>query len=394
MSTVRLPFSGEEYRRRLLLVRAAMAREGIDCLFVTAPTAMNWLTGYDGWSFYVDQGVIITGEGAPYWWGRLMDVNGAKRTTTLPEDHLLYYPDRYIQATDCHPMDDLAGQLAGLGFEKARIGVETGNYYYTAKGHLALMAGLPLADFVDASSLVNWQRLVKSAEEIGFMRKAASISEAVIARAIEIAEPGMAKNHLVAELQKTATTGVGDAWGDYPAIVPLLPSGADASAPHLTWNGDVLKPGEATFIEQAGCFRRYHAPLCRTLYFGKPPQFMRDAADALAEGLAAGIEAARPGNRAGDVALALEKVLWKIGIERPHRAGYAVGLAYPPDWGEHTVSIRSSDETLLEPGMTFHFMPGLWMEDWGMETTETILIREDGPAEALANVPRQLFVKD
>jgi ectoine hydrolase len=44
--------------------------------------------------------------------------------------------------------------------------------------------------------------------------------------------------------------------------------------------------------------------------------------------------------------------------------------------------------------MVLHFMPGLWMEDWGMEITETILIRADGPAETLANRPRKLYVKD
>jgi ectoine hydrolase len=43
--------------------------------------------------------------------------------------------------------------------------------------------------------------------------------------------------------------------------------------------------------------------------------------------------------------------------------------------------------------MTFHFMPGLWMEDWGLEITEPLVVREDGPAECLANYPRQLFVK-
>ena len=43
--------------------------------------------------------------------------------------------------------------------------------------------------------------------------------------------------------------------------------------------------------------------------------------------------------------------------------------------------------------MTFHFMPGLWMTDWGMEITEPILIRENGPAECLCNRPRKLFVK-
>jgi ectoine hydrolase len=44
--------------------------------------------------------------------------------------------------------------------------------------------------------------------------------------------------------------------------------------------------------------------------------------------------------------------------------------------------------------MTFHFMPGLWMDTWGIEITETILIKEEGPAECLAHVPRKLFIKE
>ena len=49
---------------------------------------------------------------------------------------------------------------------------------------------------------------------------------------------------------------------------------------------------------------------------------------------------------------------------------------------------------MLEPGMVFHFMPALWLETWGLETTETILIRPEGPAETLCNLERKLYVKD
>lgn len=388
------PFTQGEYDRRIALTRASMAAVGIDVLFITNPSNMNWLTGYDGWSFYVHQGVILTLEGDPIWWGRLQDANGARRTVWMQDDKIIYYADRYIQAPDIHPMEDLASHLRIMGYGDKRIGVEMETYYFTARAFAVMAQGLPEAQLIDASTLVNWKRLIKSDEELAFMRRAARISELVIGRAVEIAEPGMRKHDLVGELFKTSVQGEDDSWGDYPAIVPLLPSGEDASAPHLTWNGEALKHGEATFIEQSGCYRRYHAPLSRTIFFGKPPQFMTDASAALTEGLNAGIEVARPGNRACDIARALDAALLKVGIERPNRCGYAVGLSYPPDWGEHTVSLRAMDETVLEPGMTFHFMPGLWMDDWGLETTETILIREDGPAEALCNVERKLFIKD
>ena len=191
-----------------------------------------------------------------------------------------------------------------------------------------------------------------------------------------------------------AVRGAGSEWGDYPAIVPLLPSGSDAAAPHLTWDGRALQPDMATFFEISGCYRRYHAPFCRTVFLGKPPAFLVEAEKALVEGLEAGLEAARAGNVAADIYAALAVPLERAGIERGARAGYPIGLSYPPDWGERTISIRPGDNTVLQPGMTFHFMPGLWMKDWGMEITESILIRESGPAECLCNRPRKMFVKD
>jgi ectoine hydrolase len=130
------------------------------------------------------------------------------------------------------------------------------------------------------------------------------------------------------------------------------------------------------------------------VFLGQPPQFLLDAEAALVEGLEAWLDAARPGNRACDIANALAAPLERAGIERGARCGYPIGLSYPPDWGERTVSLRAEDQTVLEPGMTFHFMPGLWMKDWGLEITEPILIREDGPAECFCDRPRKLFVKD
>ncbi len=388
------PFSATEYARRIARTRSAMHVAGLDAVLVTDPSNQAWLTGYDGWSFYVHQGVILTQEGAPHWWGRHMDSVGALRTCWMEAATIHGYADSYVQSTVRHPMQDLARILRGLGLSKARIGVEMENYYYSAKAHAVLSAELPDAVLVDATALVNWQRLVKSDEEIAFMRNAARISEKVVRTAIEKAEPGLRKNELVAEIYHAGLTGVGDLWGDYPAIVPLTPSGLDATAAHLTWNGDPMKAGEATFFELSGCYRRYHAPLCRTVFLGKPPAAMLEAEKAQIEGIEAGLDAARAGNRTCDIANAFMAVLRKHGIHREGRCGYAIGLSYPPDWGERTASIRAEDETVLEPGMTFHFMPALWMESWGLETTESILIRASGPAEALCDVERRLFVKD
>ena len=57
------------------------------------------------------------------------------------------------------------------------------------------------------------------------------------------------------------------------------------------------------------------------------------------------------------------------------------------------MSFRGSDRTELRPGMVFHFMPALWLDDGGIEITEPILIGEAG-AERLCRTPGELFVKD
>lgn len=388
------PFSAPEYARRLACVRAAMAARDIEVLFVEDPSNMAWLTGYDGWSFYVHQGVLIFHDQDPLWWGRRQDANGAFATVWMERERVTWYGDHFVQSTACHPMQDLAEKLSDLGHAHARIGVEMENYYFSAKAYLTLCESLPGAEIVDVTALVNRQRTVKSDEELVFMRRAAAISEKIIDGIWEAVEPGLPKNELVAGIYHDAIMGANGHWGDYPAIVPLLPSGPYAAAPHLTWDGAVFETGAATFFEISGCYRRYHAPFCRTIYLGQPPQFFLDAEAALIEGLEEGLEAARPGNRACDVADALARPLERIGIERGARCGYPIGLSYPPDWGERTISLRPEDETVFEPGMTFHFMPGLWMQNWGLEITESILIREDGPAETFCNRPRQLYVKE
>src|SRR5690606_8889984 len=155
------------------------------------------------------------------------------------------------------------------------------------------------------------------------------------------------------------TDGVG---GDYAAIVPLTPSGKEASASHLTWDDRPMRPRDGTFVEIAGRYRRYHAPLSRTRYLGEPPADRLKAQDAVLEGLAAGLAAARPGNSCGEVADAFFAVLRKHGVEKESRTGYAVGVSYPPDWGERTMSLRPGDPAILEENMTFHFMPGIWTD--------------------------------
>ncbi len=385
-------FEKEEYEIRISKVRKSMDEKNIEVLIVTDPSNMAWLTGYDGWSFYVHQCVVLSLEGEPFWYGRGMDANGAKLTVFMQHENIIGYPDDYVQNPEKHPMDNLSEILTEKNWAQKTIGVEKDNYYFSASCLESLQRNLVQANFVDSTGLVNWQRTVKSPRELEFMRKAARIVEKMHARIFEVMEPGMRKNDLVAEIYHSGIIGAEDAGGDYAAIVPMTPTGADASAPHLTWDDQPIPNNSGTFFEIAGCYRRYHCPLSRTIFLGQPPKKYLDVEKAVLEGIEAGLEAAKPGNFAEDIEAAWRKTIAKYGYEKESRCGYAIGLSYPPDWGERTVSFRKGDKTVLEPNMTFHFMPALWFDDWGLETTESIVITDSG-VETLANVPRKLFVK-
>lgn len=385
-------FSLAEYESRLVKTRAAMAARGIDVLIVSDPSNMAWLTGYDGWSFYVHQTVVVGMDGQPIWFGRGQDAIGAKYTSWLPSDNIIGYPDHYVQSTDLHPYQLLGRLIAERFGMRLSIGTEMDNYWFSAAAYMHLRDNLEGYRFIDATALVNWQRAVKSPKELDYMRRAARIVELMHRRIAERIEPGMRKCDLVAEIYDAGIRGTPDFGGDYPAIVPLLPSGEEAAAPHLTWDDEPLRAGVGTFFEIAGCYRRYHCPLSRTVFLGRPPQEFLDIEKAVLEGMEEALDVARPGNLCEDVANTFLGVLGRYGIEKNNRCGYPIGLSYPPDWGERTMSLRPGDRTVLQEGMTFHFMTGLWLDTMGFEITESIVITDSTP-ECLANVPRRLLIK-
>lgn len=392
MAAEQLRFSRDEYAERLSKTRAAMEAAGVDLLIATDPSNMAWLTGYDGWSFYVHQCVLVPPVGDPIWYGRFMDSFGAKRTVYMADDRILGYPDIYVQSRERHPMDHLSQVIADHGWETLRIGVEMDNYYFSAAAKAALDAGLPGATFVDATGVVNWQRAVKSETELTYMRRAARIVEDMHARIFDVVEPGMRKCDLVAEIYDQGLRGADGHGGDYPAIVPMLPTGADASAPHLTWDDSPMQSGQGTFYEIAGAYHRYQCPQSRTVFLGTPDDKWKRAEEAILDGIDAAMAAAKPGNTCEMVEAGWRAAIAKHGLEKESRMGYAIGLSYPPDWGERTMSFRAGDTSVLKAGMTFHIMPALWFDDWGLEISEPIVITDAG-CDALCTTPRKLLVK-
>ena len=387
-------FALEEYRRRIAATKERMAAAGIDVLIASHPANMNYLSGYDGWSYYVHQLVALAlDDEDPVWIGREMDAAGARLTVFMDESRIHHYPDEYVDASGRHCMQRVAEILASLGWHRGRIGVEMDAWYFTARAHVELAERLPGARLVDAWPLVNWVRLVKSPPEIAMMRAAGRIVSRAMGVAVEAIAPGVRECDAVAQITRALFEGTPEHWGDYPATLPHAVSGARAAAPHLTWTGAPFEAGAATNIELGGCHHRYHAALARTLCLGAPPARLRTLASATAEGLHAALEAARPGAACEEVEAAWRRVIARAGYEKRSRIGYSIGLNYPPDWGEQSASLRAGDTTVLAPDMCFHLMLGMWMEGWGFELSETFRVTEGAP-ELLTHFPQELLVKE
>jgi Xaa-Pro dipeptidase len=386
-------FATDEYLSRIRKTKDSMDETGIDVLVVSDPANMNYLTGYDGWSFYVPQVVVVAMDlETPIWIGRGMDANGAKHTTFLSPEHIIGYPDDYVQSTVKHPMSFVADEIKRRGWEKRTIGVEMDAYYFSARGFVELQKDLPRASFKDGNLLVSWVRIIKSEQEIEYMKQAGKISEKVMQTALDMLSPGVRECDAVAAVYQAQISGTREFGGDYTSIVPMMPTGEKTSAPHLTWTDEPYEDEQAVNLELAACRNRYHSPIARTAYLGKnPPAELSSLAEHTVEGLNLTLETIKPGMLCEEVELVWRKHIAKAGLEKESRIGYSMGLNYPPDWGEHTASLRPGDKTVLAPNMTFHMILGMWMDDYGFECSESFRVTEDG-CETFADFPRKLFI--
>lgn len=381
----------EELDRRLVAVRGAMADRGFDGLLVADPANIYYLSGYNAWSFYTPQVLFVPAEGEPVLAMREMDALGAHRTAKKYAHDVLAYPETLVHRPNTHPMVWVAEQLRDRGFARPgmRVGIEGDAHFFSVRSFLAIRDGLPEWTLEESNELVNWVRLVKSDFEIALMRKAGIVSSAAMRRAIEAVQEGRPLNEVAAEIQHAQALGGEGVDGDYPAIVPMFPT----DTPHLTWTAEPIATGAEVSIELAGVHRRYHAPLARTLTFGRPSAEMDRLAGATVEGFNAALEALRAGRTPADVTREWDRVLRRYDLEKKSRLGYSIGIGFPPDWGERTVSLRADDTTELQENMTFHMIAGMWMTGYGFEVSESVRVTNGG-AEVLTDAPRRLIVKE
>ena len=387
-------FSREEYSLRVKKTLDSMASKNIDTLLVADPANIYYLCGFDAWSFYMPQTMIISSKlDEPICFVRQMDVGGAYIQTYLKDENIIAYPEKLVHMPPRHPYEYLVEVIKDKKLDTGVIAVEMDAHYFTATCYSKLVDGLSNCKLIDSGFLVNWVRFIKSDKEIEYMHQAARNVEVGMQAAIDHINVGTRQCDAAAAIYGGLIKGMEGFGGDYPSIAPMLPTGQGTSAAHLTWSNELFKENEATVIEISGAYKRYHCPMARTVFLGKKDQEKLDVMNKTIEALEEGKAAIKAGVTADSVAQRFWKVLDKYNIKKDSRTGYSIGAGFPPDWGERTLNISKDDPTILETNCTFHMIAVMQMGDWGVEASDAIRVTDKG-FEVLSNFSKELVFKN
>lgn len=368
------PFSAREIDRRLAALRSRLVQRQLAAAVVAQPENVFYLTGLDHWGYFAPHLLIVPADGTPVLVTRAME-----RVTI----------ERQVRAAafrghaDTETAADVAKRvLAELGLAGAPVGLE----FWTAG--LSHGLGLALTSRFDArwsdiSGLVDDLRLVKSPEEIGFVRRAAAVSGAAADAAIAaIAEGAFERDVAAACMAAMIRAG-----GQPPGFGPFIRPGARLGEEHATWGDGRYGSGGTVFLELSGCVARYHAPLGRLVYLAPPPEKDVRMAEVVADAFEAVLAALRPGARARDVYAAWQSEVDAAGLShyRRHHCGYAVGIGCPPSWtgGNTVVGLRADSDLEIRQGMTFHILSWLMGTGRGDAFISNTVLVGPGAAEVL-----------
>ncbi|MEM9263632.1 MAG: Xaa-Pro peptidase family protein, partial [Pseudomonadota bacterium] len=352
-----------------------------------------YLTGYDGWSLYTPQALVLFQDHDPVFITRSMDCAGVRMTSCLADDAIIGYGEHLVQTNDGHPFEVVAKHIEDtLGSGAIRIALETESYYLTVRSYQQLQVLLPNTRFCDSDLLVNWIRFIKSEKEQLLMREAGRLLTNAMNRTIETIKDGAFQRDAVAVAYAENIAGTTNIGGSYTSSPAFFLADERIKTPHLPWTDERIENDSQINLELMGNRLRYQCTMGRTVFVGDPPKRLIELEQIICEGINDVLSFIKPGTTCHEVADCLLSFLKTRGIEKESRCGYSQGIAYPPTGGELTASIRRGDTTVLKEGATMHLLPAIWSDNTSIIISEPFIVTKEG-AEPLCSVPRQLFIK-
>ena len=392
-------FSAEELAGRVSRVRALMSSDehDLDALVITSPENIYYLVGLTHQGYFAFTMLVLPREGDLSLLTRGMEAYTISQQA--PDiDHVGYGDDEDAGTA-------AVKALRRLGIAGGRVGVDRSSMFLPAGVWEEMEQGLPGVEWVDTSrspgtthrfraGLVDEARLVKSDAEIGYIRKAASISDRAVAAGLATAGEGVNEMEVAAAVYQEMIL----AGGEYPGFVPLIRSSETLLQEHSTWRDRRLEAGEKLFIELSGASARYHAPLTRLSYIGSADEGAEEPQQLALAAFAAVVESLRPGVETGVVYDAWQEVVDESlghGRLRRHHCGYSVGIGFPPSWvgSSSVLGIRRGGRVEVRAGMTFHVLSWITDPDLGDHfVSDTVVVGEAG-SEVVTTAAHTLVIR-
>ena len=367
-----LHFSNEEFKNRKRKVLESMKNENIDALLMFRQESMYWLTGYDTFGYVFFQSLILNNNGEIILLTRAPDLRQAQNTSNIKDIRI------WVDEDGSNPTKDLMNILNELNLKGTKIGVEYEAYGLTGRNALRLNKSLEnYCTVEDQSELITKLRVIKSKEEINYVRKAAELADRALDEAWKHAKAGISESKILAEMNRVIFEG----GGDYPANEFIIGSGKNALLCRYQAEKQILNNQDQLTIEWAGTFRHYHSAMFRTIPIGKADPKHYKMHEACVEALKKCEDKLKPGNKIGEVFDIHAKTFDDLGFNkaRMNACGYSLGSTFSPNWMDWPM-LYTNNPYEIEPGNVF-FMHMILMDsdnNLAMNLGETYLVNEGG----------------
>ena len=366
-------FTKEEFSIRKSKVIAELKKQNLDALLMFKQESMYWLTGYDTFGYVFFQTLILTCKGDTVLLTRAPDLRQAQNTSIIKDIRI------WIDNENSNPSGELENILSELNLEKSNLGIEYDSYGLTGKNAINLNNSLKnFSNLYDKSQLVSKLRLIKSSQEIKYVKKAAKLADKALDEVWKNAKAGVSEGKILAEMQKVIFEG----GGDYPANEFIIGSGHNALLCRYQAEKRILSNPDQLTIEWAGTYKHYHSAMFRTIPIGKAHPKHFKMYDACVSALSNCESKLIPGNTVGEVFDTHSKTFDALGYKksRMNACGYSLGATFSPNWMDVPPMIFANNPLILETGMIF-FMHMILMDSenlLAMNLGETYLVTEKG----------------
>ena len=380
-----LHFSVEEFKSRKEKIIKHLKEEKLDALLMFRQESMYWLTGYDTFGYVFFQTLVLDQKGNIILLTRAPDLRQAQNTSNISDIRI------WVDKNGSNPTEDLKVILDELNLKGKKIGIEYEAYGLTGRNALRLNKSLEnYCSIEDTSELVTKLRVIKSNEEIDYVKKAANLADKALSEVWKHAKAGVSESKILAEMNKVIFEG----GGDYPANEFIIGSGKNALLCRYQAEKQILNSQDQLTIEWAGTFRHYHSAMFRTIPIGKADPKHYKMHEACIEALNNCENKLKPGNKVGEVYDIHAKTFDDLGYKnsRMNACGYSLGATFSPNWMDWPM-LYTGNPYIIKPGNVF-FMHMILMDsenNLAMNLGETYLVTESGN-ERLGNQKLDLVV--